>query len=107
MRLGKASFSTPLKSVSVDIRRRKLLTLVVVSLPLNQPVLVLNRLWQAVNVCSVRRAVGLLFIGHGQVVYNDDADGFQTFSFGEWQGSMPRRSARWGSRRRRTARRPG
>ncbi|SVC75031.1 uncharacterized protein METZ01_LOCUS327885, partial [marine metagenome] len=23
---------------------------------LNQPVLVLNRLWQAVNVCSVRRA---------------------------------------------------
>ena len=85
MRLGKASFSTPLKSVSVDIRRRKLLTLVVVSLPLNQPVLVLNRLWQAVNVCSVRRAVGLLFTGHAQVVYNDDADGFQTFSFGEWQ----------------------
>ena len=55
------------------------------SVPLHQPVLVLNRLWQAVNVCSVRRAVGLLFTGHAQVVYNDDADGFQTFSFGEWQ----------------------
>ncbi|HON08966.1 MAG TPA: HNH endonuclease, partial [Verrucomicrobiota bacterium] len=34
---------------------------------LEQNVLVLNRLWQAVNVCSVRRALTLLFSGHAQV----------------------------------------
>ena len=50
---------------------------------LNQPVLVLNRLWQAVNVCSVRRAMSLLFQGHAQVVLNDSSD-FRTFNFGEW-----------------------
>ena len=51
---------------------------------LNQPVLVLNRLWQAVNVCSVRRAMSLLFQGHAQVVLNDSDNDFRTFSFGEW-----------------------
>ncbi len=35
---------------------------------LNQHVLVLNRLWQAVNVCTVRRALTLLFQGQAQVV---------------------------------------
>ena len=35
---------------------------------LNQHVLVLNRLWQAVNVCTARRALTLLFEGHAQVV---------------------------------------
>lgn len=52
---------------------------------LNQHVLVLNRLWQAVNICSVRRALTLLFEGHAQVVL-DTADGaFQTFDFAEWR----------------------
>jgi len=52
---------------------------------LNQQVLVLNRLWQAVNVCTARRAITLLFEGHAQVVL-DRADGsFQTYSFREWQ----------------------
>ena len=41
---------------------------------LNQHVLVLNRLWQAVNVCTARRALTLLFQGHAQVVL-DNADG--------------------------------
>lgn len=50
---------------------------------LNQHVLVLNRLWQAVNVCSVERAFALLYTGHAQVV-NQDADGFNTYSFQEW-----------------------
>jgi len=50
-----------------------------------QPVLVLNRLWQAVNVCSVRRAMSLLFQGHAQVVFGDDDGDFQTFNFGEWR----------------------
>ena len=51
---------------------------------LNQPVLVLNRLWQAVNVCSVRRAMSLLFQGQAQVVFNGGENDFRTFNFGEW-----------------------
>lgn len=51
---------------------------------LGQPVLVLNRLWQAVNICTVRRAMGLLFQGHAQVVLGDQDGAFQTFNFGEW-----------------------
>ena len=50
---------------------------------LTQPVLVLNRLWQAVNVCSAERALALLYTGHAQVVY-EDAGAFNTFSFTEW-----------------------
>src|SRR5512144_343075 len=52
---------------------------------LNQHVLVLNRLWQAVNVCTVRRALTLLFQGHAQVVLNRTDGSFQTFNFSEWQ----------------------
>src|SRR5436190_1359008 len=39
---------------------------------LNQHVLVLNRLWQAVNVCTARRALTLLFQGHAHAVLNLD-----------------------------------
>lgn len=52
---------------------------------LEQQVLVLNRLWQAVNVCSVRRALMLLFQGHAQVVLNGGDGSFQTYSFREWR----------------------
>ncbi len=52
---------------------------------LNQHVLVLNRLWQAVNICTVRRALGLLFEGHAQVVLDDSSGSFQTFSFDQWR----------------------
>lgn len=52
---------------------------------LEQQVLVLNRLWQAVNVCSVRRAVTLLFQGHAQVVMDVGDGSFQTYSFREWR----------------------
>jgi len=48
-------------------------------------VLVLNRLWQAVNVCTVRRAVSLLFEGHAQVVLGQQDGSFQTFGFQQWQ----------------------
>lgn len=51
---------------------------------LNQQVLVLNRLWQAVNVCSVRRALSLLFEGHAQVVKGMEDGSFETFNFSEW-----------------------
>src|SRR5438477_122082 len=51
---------------------------------LNQHVLVLNRLWQAVNICTARRALTLLFEGRAQVVL-DCADGsFQTYNFSQW-----------------------
>jgi 5-methylcytosine-specific restriction endonuclease McrA len=52
---------------------------------LSQQVLVLNRLWQAVNVCTARRALSLLFEGHAQVVLNDDGGNFRTFDFGAWR----------------------
>ena len=52
---------------------------------LNQQVLVLNRLWQAVNVCTARRALTLLFEGRAEVVSGGDDGSFQTFSFSQWQ----------------------
>ncbi|MCC6233150.1 MAG: HNH endonuclease, partial [Verrucomicrobiales bacterium] len=52
---------------------------------LEQQVLVLNRLWQAVNVCSVRRALTLLFQGQAQVVLNSGDGCFQTYNFREWR----------------------
>src|SRR5438046_2461961 len=55
------------------------------SLFLNQRVLVLNRLWQAVNICTARRALTLLFEGHAQVVLNAGDGSFQTYNFSEWR----------------------
>jgi 5-methylcytosine-specific restriction endonuclease McrA len=51
---------------------------------LNQQVLVLNRLWQAVNICTARRALTLLFQGHAQVVFGEPDGSFRTFDFCEW-----------------------
>ena len=50
---------------------------------LNQPVLVLNRLWQAINVIGARRAFALLARGHAHVVY-PDAEEFRVFSLLDW-----------------------
>ena len=52
---------------------------------LESPVLVLNRLWQAVNVCSARRALTLLFEGRAQVVYEEPGGQFETFDFTRWR----------------------
>ncbi|MCF7709495.1 MAG: HNH endonuclease [Verrucomicrobia bacterium] len=52
---------------------------------LGQPVLVLNRLWQAVNICSTRRALTLLFQGHAQVVFSPEEGAFETLNFNEWR----------------------
>ncbi len=52
---------------------------------LNQHVLVLNRLWQAVNICTARRALSLLFEGQAQVVLDDNDGSFQTYNFSQWQ----------------------
>ncbi len=53
--------------------------------PLDQPVLVLNRLWQAINTCSARRAMTLLYQGHAQVVANQGASHFSTHDFVSWR----------------------
>lgn len=50
---------------------------------LDQPVLVLNRLWQAVNVIGAKRAFGLLARGHAHVVHHHDED-FRVFSMMDW-----------------------
>ena len=47
---------------------------------LNSSTLVLNRSWMAVQICSVRRAVSLLYQGHAQVVAED----FQAYDFDHW-----------------------
>ena len=59
---------------------------------LQEQVLVLNRLWQAVNVCSARRALTLLFEGQAQVVLADESGAFQTFGFHEWKDLSPTES---------------
>src|SRR4029453_5104806 len=51
---------------------------------LNQHVLVLNRLWQAVNVCTARRALTLLFQGHAHAGLDRSDGSFQTYNFSEW-----------------------
>ena len=50
---------------------------------LEQPVLVLNRLWQAINIIGAKRAFALLARGHAQVVHHHDED-FLTFSMMDW-----------------------
>lgn len=52
---------------------------------LSQHVLVLNRLWQAVNVCTAKRALTLVFQGQAQVVLNAPDGSFRTYSFSEWR----------------------
>jgi 5-methylcytosine-specific restriction endonuclease McrA len=52
---------------------------------LDRQVLVLNRLWQAVNVCTVRRAFTLLCRGHAQVVQPDKNNNFFTHDFESWR----------------------
>jgi hypothetical protein len=52
---------------------------------LDRQVLVLNRLWQAINVCTVRRAFTLLCQGHAQVVYSDGQNNFLTHDFESWR----------------------
>jgi 5-methylcytosine-specific restriction endonuclease McrA len=50
---------------------------------LDQPVLVLNRLWQAINIIGAKRAFALLARGHAQVVYAQ-SDDFRVFSLLDW-----------------------
>jgi len=51
---------------------------------LEQPVLVLNRYWQPIHTCSVRRALHLLCIGHAEVVQVEGEERFDTHDFSSW-----------------------
>lgn len=51
---------------------------------LDRPVLVLNRYWQPVHTCSVRRSLHLLCTGHAQVVQVDGDEMYQSHDFGSW-----------------------
>lgn len=48
---------------------------------LNQQVLVLNKHWVAIHICTVRRALTLLFQELARVVHED----FQTYDFESWR----------------------
>ena len=45
----------------------------------------LNRLWQAVNICTARRAFSLVYAGHAHVVSSDDTNNFLTHDFESWR----------------------
>ena len=47
---------------------------------LNAGTLVLNRSWMAVQICSVKRAISLVYSGHAKVVDQD----FQAYDFEDW-----------------------
>lgn len=49
----------------------------------NYQTLVLNRLWQAVNVVGVERAFSLLSLDHAQVIYAEDGS-FRVFNGPSW-----------------------
>jgi 5-methylcytosine-specific restriction endonuclease McrA len=53
---------------------------------LDHPVLVLNRFWQPVHTCSVRRSLHLLCIGHAQVVQVEGEERFNTHDLSSWIG---------------------
>lgn len=48
---------------------------------LNGDTLVLNRSWMAVQICSVKRAISLLYQGHAKVV---NPDTYQVYDFNDW-----------------------
>ena len=48
------------------------------------PVLVLNRLWQPIHTCSVKRAIRLVCLGHAQIVQTDGDAQYQTHDLISW-----------------------
>jgi 5-methylcytosine-specific restriction endonuclease McrA len=53
---------------------------------LEHPVLVLNRFWQPIHTCSVRRSLHLLCLGHAHVVQVEGDERFNTHDLGSWIG---------------------
>ncbi len=55
-----------------------------ISNALRENVLVLNRLWQAVNICTARRAICMLCQGNAHAVLQENGS-FRTFGFDDWR----------------------
>ena len=53
---------------------------------LEHPVLVLNRFWQPIHTCPVRRSLHLLCLGHAQVVQVDGEERFNCHDLSSWIG---------------------
>lgn len=51
---------------------------------LNYTVLVLNRLWQPVQTCGIKRAMKLLCLGQAKVVQTSGEEKFMTHDFTSW-----------------------
>ena len=51
---------------------------------LDYPVLVLNRYWQPVHTCAVRRSLHLLCTGHARIVQVEGEDLFATHDLSSW-----------------------
>lgn len=51
--------------------------------PLSHRILVLNRLWQAVNICGIKRGFNLLMQDHAQVIYAGDGS-FRVLNAEQW-----------------------
>ena len=50
---------------------------------LEERVLVLNKLWQAINICSIKRAVCFLYAGHARVVEPQNGN-YEIYDFPKW-----------------------
>lgn len=53
---------------------------------LEHPVLVLNRFWQPIHTCSVRRSLHLLCLGHAHVVQVEGEERLTTHDLSSWIG---------------------
>ena len=73
--------------IYVEVRKKRAATRLTRDLhtSLNSQVLVLNRLWQAVNICTARRAFALVYAGHAYIVSSDQANNFMTHDFESWR----------------------
>jgi 5-methylcytosine-specific restriction endonuclease McrA len=49
---------------------------------LNGNTLVLNRSWAAIQICSVKRAINLLYQGHAKAI---DPESYQAYDFEDWK----------------------
>ena len=65
-----------------------------VNVSLTSPVLVLNRLWQPVHVCSAKRALCLLVLEHAEVVEASGPNEYLTHNYQQW---VDRSTALWKS----------
>ena len=50
---------------------------------LEERVLVLNKLWQAISICSIKRAICFLYTGHAKVVEPQN-DNYEIYDFQKW-----------------------